>query len=284
MDIAFLGIGLMGKPMAERLIDADHRLFLFNRTPAKTIPLAEKGATVVENSYAAIEQAECVVTMLSDYPAICDMLFSKGDFDWKGKTVIQMGTVLPSESCALKNRIEAHHGFYVESPVLGSRDKAEAADLIVLVGATPQQFQQLLPLLKSFGPDPRYIGEVGKASALKLALNQLIISLICAFSLSFGIVERSGVDMDEFMAVLRESSLYAPTFDKKLPRIRNRDFNDPNFPIRHMLKDVNLILSQAHVCGLEDSVLQAVKKLLVCAVNAGLEDQDYSGVFKMITP
>ena len=86
-----------------------------------------------------------------------------------------------------------------------------------MVGGTEAQFATLALLFRSLGREPRLIGAVGKAAALKLALNQLIASETLAFALSLGLIRRAGVSVDTFMAILRESALYAPTFDKKLP-------------------------------------------------------------------
>ena len=274
----------MGRPMAERLIAAGHRLFLFNRTRDKALPLQEQGAVVADCARDAAGQAECVILMLSDYQAVCDTLFVQENLDFSGKTVIQMGTILPGQSLALKERIESGCGSYFEAPVLGSRDKAAAGQLIIMVGSTRRQFDCFRSLLENFGPDPKYIGHTGKAAALKLALNQLIISLISTFSLALGMVERSDVRTEDFMAVLRESALFAPTFDKKLPRISGRNFENPNFPVRHMLKDVRLILEQAASLGLDTGLLREVERILRQAVDQGLGAQDYSAVSKVIIP
>jgi 3-hydroxyisobutyrate dehydrogenase-like beta-hydroxyacid dehydrogenase len=285
MKIAFLGIGLMGKPMVEQLILAGHRLFLFNRTKEKALPFAALGAKVFDSAQEAVAEAEAVILMLKDAEAIERVLFlDKEKSDLTGKVVIQMGTILPAESCALEQQVRDHHGEYLECPVLGSRDKAQVADLILMAGSTEQQFERFLPLFKCFGQDVRRVGRVGQAAALKLALNQLIISLTSAFCLSEGMVEKAGVKIEDFMEILRQSALYAPTFDKKLQRILRQDFSDPNFPVKHMMKDVGLILAQARTNGLDVSLLESISSILARAVDQGLGEQDYSAVSRIINP
>ncbi|MEO1006465.1 MAG: NAD-binding protein, partial [Cyanobacteria bacterium J06638_38] len=146
------------------------------------------------------------------------------------------------------------------------------------------QFDKYSELLKHYSPEPMYIGEVGKAAAIKLALNQLIPSLISTFSLSLSLVQHLGVDVEQFMEVLRKSAIYAPTFDKKLPRMRDRDFTNPNFPTKHLLKDTNLIIQQATELGLNTSHLQGVKQVIETALSMGLDDLDYSAIYNAINP
>jgi 3-hydroxyisobutyrate dehydrogenase len=221
MKIAFLGTGLMGRPMAERLLSSGHLLVVYNRTREKAEPLAAAGAEL-----AATPQA----------------------------------------------------------PGLGSTPQAREGNLVVMVGSTEDQYERWLPVLERFSPDPLYIGPVGKASALKLALNQLIASLTAAFSFSLGLVRRSLVDVDQFMKILRSSSLFAPTFDQKLPRYLRRDFSAPHFPTRHLLKDVRLVLEEGKSAGLSTEALEGVREIVEKAVAVGLGEEDYSSIYEAVDP
>jgi 3-hydroxyisobutyrate dehydrogenase len=131
---------------------------------------------------------------------------------------------------------------------------------------------------------PTYIGRIGQAAALKLALNQLIAAEIAAFSLSLGLVRRENIDVATFMTILRESALYAPAYDKKLPRLLERDYENPNFSTGHLLKDVRLILDEAEVCGLSTSGLEGVVPLLSRAISEGLGELDYSALYEAVDP
>ncbi len=107
------------------------------------------------------------------------------------------------------------------------------------------------PVLAALGGEPRHLGPVGAALTTKLALNQLIASLTHAFSLSLHLVQRAGVEVEAFMAILRASALHAPTFDKKLPKELADDYGNPNFPSAHLRKDLQLFLQTARGLGLE---------------------------------
>jgi 3-hydroxyisobutyrate dehydrogenase-like beta-hydroxyacid dehydrogenase len=172
MKIAFLGTGLMGEPMALRLLAAGMPMIAYNRTPEKLATLQKAGAEIADAPAAAIRASDYVVLMLSDAPAIAETLFSDiTKSELKGKTVISMSTISPSQSRALCDAAVAAGGEYLEAPVLGSTPEAKAGTLTVMVGATEAQYQRCLPILRYFGQEPRLLGEVGAASATKLALN-----------------------------------------------------------------------------------------------------------------
>ena len=283
MTIAFLGTGLIGKPMAERLIKSGYQLVAYNRTVEKTKPLEKLGATVAENPKKAVESAECSILMLSDANAIQKTLFSE-KIDFQNKTIIQMGTILPEESRNFQEKINTGNGNYFEAPVLGSIPQAQDGKLIVMVGGNQDQYDRWKEVFQSLGEDIHFIGEVGKAAAVKLALNQLIASLVTAFSLSLGIIKRNNIDVELFMNILRSSALYAPTFDKKLPRMLKRDFSTPNFPTKHLLKDADLILNESKRFGLSTNALEGVIDIIKLSLKKGFGETDYSSIYNAVNP
>ncbi|MBW4664056.1 MAG: NAD(P)-dependent oxidoreductase [Chroococcus sp. CMT-3BRIN-NPC107] len=281
MRVGFIGIGLMGLPMAQKLVEAGIELVAYNRTPEKLEPLG--GVKIAQQPADAIIGSDCIMLMLTNASAICSLLLSE---DAKphlaGKTVIQMSTIAPNESMAIAQEVIAAGGEYLEAPVLGSIPEAQSGKLIVMVGGTEAHFERWRDLLQNFGTEILLIGEVGSASAIKLALNQLIASLSTAFALSLGFLERQGASVDIFMQILRQSALYAPTFDKKLPRMRDRNYSHPNFPTKHLLKDTELFINAAQGEGMNISSIEGVKKILEIAITSGFADADYSSLFSAI--
>ncbi|MBD2771833.1 NAD(P)-dependent oxidoreductase [Iningainema tapete] len=283
MKVAFLGTGLMGLPMAQRLLEANVQLIAYNRTPEKLAPLQAAGAEIAAKPYQAISEAEYVILMLTNSAAIYSVLLS--DRSWHtlaGRTVIQMGTITPRESKEIRDAVAAVGGEYIEAPVLGSIPEAKTGKLIVMVGAQQQQYQRHLELLKHFGSNPVLVGSVGTAAALKLALNQLIASLTTAFALSLGFAQREGVNVDTFMQILRQSALYAPTFDKKLQRMLDGNYANPNFPTKHLMKDTDLFIDEAKSVGLNVSSIEGVREILEMAMKMSFADDDYSSLFSAI--
>jgi 3-hydroxyisobutyrate dehydrogenase len=237
---------------------------------------------VAETVPELLSRCSVVITMLTDAAAIQDTLLSPAaQPHLNDRTIIQMGTIAPSESRQIQQAVVAAGGEYLEAPVLGSIPQVQQGSLQVMVGATPEQFQQWRSLLQQWGT-PQRIGPVGAAAALKLALNQLIGSLTAAFALSLGFVQQQGGNVDTFMQILRDSALYAPTFDKKLQRMLDHDYANPNFPTKHLLKDVHLFLQEATIANLQVDSLDGVRKILETACDAGLADADYSALFEAI--
>jgi 3-hydroxyisobutyrate dehydrogenase len=283
VKVGFIGTGLMGQPMAQRLLDAGLSVVAYNRTESKLEPLRESGAEVVNTPEQAIASSDCVILMLTNAAAIREVLLSSTSRQQlSGRTIIQMGTITPTESREISESVIAAGGDYLEAPVLGSIPQVKSGELQVMVGATPELFEKWSGLLKHFGPEPMLIGAVGAAAAMKLALNQLIAALTSAFALSLGFIQKQGVEVEKFMEILRDSALYAPTFDKKLQRMLEGNYDDPNFPTKHLLKDTRLFLSEADSINLNVSSLEGVREILENAQQMGLTDVDYSALFAAI--
>jgi 3-hydroxyisobutyrate dehydrogenase len=255
----------------------------FNRTAEKLRPLEKAGARITDSSASVIAESDCTILMLTNALAIEELVLGSQCRDkLKGKTLIQMGTIGPQESRSLAEAISRAGGEYLEAPVLGSIPEAKAGQLLLMVGSTPAQFEKWGEVLKNFGPEPVHIGPVGSAAALKLALNQLIASLTAAFALSLGFVRSGGVEVEAFMKILRQSALYAPTFDKKLQRMLEGNYENPNFPTKHLLKDTKLFLQEAEALKLDVSSLAGVGKILEKAVALNLGELDYSALFDAV--
>lgn len=283
--VALLGCGLMGQPMGLRLLQAGFPVVAYNRTVARASDLAAAGVTVHSAPAAAVAEADVLVLMLSDAAAIGAVLDDLPAGALDGRCVIQMATILPAESRALAERVRAAGACYVEAPVLGSIPEARDGRLLIMAGAdSDADFARAQPVLAALGETPRHVGPVGQGAALKLAFNQLIASLTAAFSLSLGLVRREGVEVDTFMEILRDSALYAPTFDKKLAKMLSGDFGTANFPVKHLLKDVRLTeraVEDAHLVG---PWLPLLADLLDRAREQGLADADYSAIYTTIAP
>lgn len=284
MNIALLGTGLMGQALTEHLLAQNQNVTVYNRSPEKVAPLAEKGALVAASAQAALESSDFCITFLSDAAAINQVLDSINDAAFKNKMLIQMGTIAPEQSRAINQRIEAVGGHYLECPVLGSLPEARTGTLILMAGGTAENYQHALPLLSLIGSNPKHIGDVGQGATVKLAMNQLIAGLTASFAISLALVEQEHIDIEQFMSIVRDSALYAPTFDKKLDRMLERNFANPNFPTKHLAKDTQLFLEVAEQLGIETCALQGIEQLLDKTLAMGLDNTDYSALFAAVVP
>ena len=285
MNVALLGTGLLGEAVAERLHAAGHSLSVYNRSAGKTQRLRQLGVAVAPTAAEAMSKADVVLLLLADEAAIRAVLLdTKNRSAISGRMVIQMGTIGPAESRSIQAEITRLGGRYVEAPVLGSIAEGKTGTLLIMVGGTPEDYAEWTPLLQTLGSDVRPVGPVGKAAVMKLALNQLIAAEMAAFALSLGLIREGGVDQGTFMEVLRKSALYAPMYDKKLPRLAKRQYDQPNFSTRHLLKDVDLFLAAAQQARLSTEGLQGVRSLLTGTIAQGLGEMDYSALYEQVDP
>jgi 3-hydroxyisobutyrate dehydrogenase len=281
--IGLIGTGLMGSAMAKRLLDRNWDLTVYNRTAEKLAPLTDTKAIIAKSVEEVINNSEYIILMLTDKKSIAEVLFSNNRSpELSDKIIIQMGTIAPRESQDISKQIIDVGGEYLEAPVLGSIPEAKMGELIIMVGGEKALFDRALELLKNFSKEPQYIGAIGRAAALKLALNQLISGLTASFALSLAAISKTGVDIEQFMGILRGSALYAPTFDKKLSRMIDRNYDNPNFPTKHLLKDTDLFLDMAAELDLDSSSLVGIKKIIAKSIELGLAEGDYSAIFEAV--
>ena len=288
MNIGIIGIGLMGHAFVERFQSQGYTVRVFNRTRDAVKDLEESGVVVWSTVEELISASDTIILMVSNADAIREVLSLDQSEDqqpkMQGKTFLQMATISPSQSIAIEADIASPGGRYLEAPVLGSLPEAKAGTLIIMAGGQQPVFDDSLPVLQVLGTSPRYIGQTGSAAALKLAMNQLIAALTAGFSLSLGYAQKNGVEPDVFMDTVRESALYAKTYDKKLEKYLSRDFGKANFSTRHLLKDVRLFIDDARAAGLNTAALEGIEEITRQTVDDGYDVMDYSSIYQTIAP
>ena len=281
MEITLVGSGLLGTAIGERLLARGYRLHVWNRRQERAQALVAAGAQLASSPAEAVAAGELVITVLSDGPITAEVLLNQAGTALPGRLVLQVATIAPAESCDLAIALQQRGARYLETPVLGSRPEALAGCLQVMVGGDLADLERARPVLMALGGEPRHLGPVGAALHTKLALNQLIASLTHSFSLALHVVQQAGVEVETFMAILRESALYAPTFDKKLAKELADDYSNPNFPTAHLRKDLQLFLTAAAALQLETQGLRGLAELLQGATAAGLDELDYSSLHRL---
>ena len=281
MEITLVGSGLLGTAIGERLLARGYRLHVWNRRQERAQTLVAAGAQLASSPAEAVAAGELVITVLSEGPITAEVLLNQAGTALPGRLVLQVATIAPAESCALAIALQQRGARYLETPVLGSRPEALAGCLQVMVGGELADLERARPVLIALGGEPRHLGPVGAALHTKLALNQLIASLTHSFSLALHVVQQAGVEVETFMAILRESALYAPTFDKKLAKELADDYSNPNFPTAHLRKDLRLFLTAAAALQLETQGLRGLAELLERATAAGLDELDYSSLHRL---
>ena len=278
-SVALLGSGLLGEAIGRRLLDQGVALKAWNRTPGRCQGLIEEGAQAAPELSSLAEGCSTVITVLRDGPVTESMVRELGDL--QGGCLMPMGTMGITEIRRLAQQVHNQNGTCLEAPVLGSKPQAANGTLLVMAGGTQELFDQQRPLLDHLSQQPMLVGAIGSGAATKLALNQLIASLTHAFSLSLRLVQQAGVPVETFMAILRPSALYAPTFDKKLQRMLDGHYSDPNFSTALLRKDLRLFLEEATAAGLQIQGLQGLDTLLEQASGGELDSLDYCALHEL---
>jgi 3-hydroxyisobutyrate dehydrogenase len=274
--IGVIGLGLMGRAMAGRLAETGRPVVGYNRTPREV-----ENIECLDDLNAIAERADVLWLMVSDAKACREVLDRLGEPGLRDHLVINSSTIAPEESAELARLVAEAGGDYLESPVLGSIPQAQNGTLQLLLGGDAAVIERHRDLLAALGT-PTHFGEVRSGAAAKLAFNQLIGSLTSAFSMSLGLVQREGVDVDKFMETLRDSALYAPTFDKKLDNMLGHSFDKANFPLKHLLKDIRLFTRSACQQDIDTHLLIGLQHVLEEGVCAGHGNHDYSSLHDTI--
>ncbi|MDX6725990.1 MAG: 3-hydroxyisobutyrate dehydrogenase [Baekduia sp.] len=283
MHIAFLGTGIMGAPMARHIAQAGHDVTVWNRTTDKAAPLAEHGATVAQDAASAVSGAEVIVTMLTDAQGVEDVMSiaapaaAQGTIWWQASTVGIAGTE------ALMALAEQHGLIYVDAPVLGTRGPAENGELVVLASGDPQALETLAPLFDAVGSKTMTLGEAGTGTRFKLVMNHWVLAVTDGIAETLAFAE--GVDLDPslYLEAIKGGSLDIPYAHLKGPGMVRGEL-PVAFPLKHALKDAELIVEAAGRHDLDLKLAAVVRDRYAAAAAAGHADEDMGMVIAAVRP
>ena len=279
MKVAFLGLGIMGKPMAANLARAGHEVKVWNRTP-KEVEGAHKAATPAE----AADGVDVVWMCVADTAAVERVLFAPDGVEGKlrrGMIVVDSSTISPVETLKFAERVRAKGADYVDAPITGSKVGAESAQLIFMVGAAEETLKRLDPLFKVMGKKVVHMGDVGKGQASKISLNLQIAMIYEGFIEGFELATRLGVNPEKFVELVQNTMVRSGVVDYKAPFVLKRDYS-PNFPLRLMRKDLHLVRDASREIDLKLPGLETVVDLYEKAFKAGHGDEDYAATLALL--
>ena len=283
-EIAFLGLGAMGARMAENLLKAGHSVKVWNRSPDRAAPLRKKGASVAETPRAAAAGAEIVISMLRDDAASesvwCDPGTGALAGMGKGAFAVESSTVSLHWERELARRAAGHGAAFADAPVSGTRPQAEEGSLVYLVGASPETFGLLKPVLQSMGSTVHHCGDVGAGIALKLAINLLLGIQGVAMAEALGLIERAGVEIGKAVEIIGTTPVCSPAAKIAARLMVKGDFS-PLFPVDLMEKDLANIAAAAEELSVEAPLSAAARRRYREAMDAGLSQDNYPAVFKL---
>lgn len=281
MKIGFIGLGTMGLGMAQCLLGAGHTLVAYNRTASRGEPLKAKGATLVSTPQEAAADAEVVITMLSDDPAVEEILLGERGAmrsAKKGALLIDSSTVTPGMSRRCAQEAKALGLRFLDAPVTGSRNEAASGKLVFIVGGEKSDYDAAAPLFDVMGQARFYFGPSGSGATVKLCNNAISATVTTAMAESATLVKASGVDQKAALEFLSEHGAFACRLSRnKLPKMFNGDFS-PNFQLKLMAKDVRYFLALANEFHRTTPAIATVGGVLADAAKAGFGDDDIAAV------
>jgi len=280
MKVAFLGLGIMGGPMAANLVKAGHDVTVWNRTPGKTV----EGARIASTPAEAAKGCDVVWTCVSDTKAVEQVLFGDNgvlSVLKPGMIVADSSTILPSASKEFAARIKKAGAEFVDAPVTGSKLGAQSGQLVFIVGGEAAIIEKLKPLLSAMGKQTIHIGENGLGESAKIGMNLMIALIFEGFAEALTLTKKLGVDPAKFLELVGASMVRSGVTDMKGPLIQKRDFS-PHFPLRLMHKDIKLMLEAGAGSGTELPGLKQVEKIYAESANAGQGDLDYAATVEVL--
>jgi 2-hydroxy-3-oxopropionate reductase len=278
--IAFIGLGIMGSPMACHLARAGHTVIGYNRSQDKTAALVAAGGTAADSIEQAVKDADVVATMVPDSPDVESVLLAdNGVFAHAqpGTLVIDFSTIRPDVTVELARR-GAERGLHViDAPVSGGEPGAKNATLSIMVGSSDEDFARAKPILEVVGKTIVHVGPNGAGQTVKAA-NQLIVAgniELLAEALTF--VAAYGVDMQAAVKVLGGGLAGSAVLDQKAPKMLQRNF-DPGFRIELHHKDLGIVIAAARQAGVITPLGALVAQLMASAVANGEGALDHSAL------
>jgi 3-hydroxyisobutyrate dehydrogenase-like beta-hydroxyacid dehydrogenase len=279
MKVAFLGLGIMGNAMARNLVKAGNTVAVWNRTPKKI-----DGARSASSPADAVRDAEVVWMCVSDTAAVERLLFAADGVASTikaGTIVVDSSTISPAATRDFASKLRAKGADYVDAPVTGSKIGAESAQLIFIAGGKQETLAKLEPLFSAMGKKVVHMGETGLGQSAKLAMNLQIAMIYEGFAEALTLAKRLGVQPEKLIELIQASMVRSGVIDYKAQFVLQHDWT-PNFPMRLMEKDLNLVKEAAAQQKLALPGLESVRAVYEKARAAGKSDLDYAATLDVI--
>ncbi|MCY3881227.1 MAG: 2-hydroxy-3-oxopropionate reductase [Chloroflexi bacterium] len=282
--IAFIGLGIMGRPMAGHLQAAGHELFVVRHVSPLPEELLEGGASECATAEEATSRSEVVITMVPDTPDVEEVLFGAGGVAeglQPGTTVLDMSSISPIETKVFAERIAEKGCDYLDAPVSGGEVGAKGASLTIMAGGSGETFERVRPLLELMGANITLVGDVGAGQTCKVA-NQIIVALtIEAVGEALLFASKAGVDPGRVREALMGGFAGSRILEVHGQRMVERTF-DPGFRIALHQKDLGLALQGARALGISLPNAATAQELMNACAAQGWSDLDHSGLVKAL--
>ncbi|KAL3639769.1 Glyoxylate/succinic semialdehyde reductase 2, chloroplastic [Castilleja foliolosa] len=282
--VGFLGLGIMGSPMAQNLIKSGCDVTVWNRTKSKCDPLVSLGAKYKSSPEEVTASCDVTFAMLADPESAVDVACGKNGAASgmsPGKGYVDVSTVDGATSKLIGSHIKSTGALFLEAPVSGSKKPAEDGQLIFLTAGDKSLYETAAPFLDMMGKSRFYLGDVGNGAAMKLVVNMIMGSMMASFSEGLLLSEKVGLDPSVLIEVISQGAINAPMFSMKGPSMI-QSLYPTAFPLKHQQKDLRLALGLAESVSQPTPIAAATNELYKVAKLHGLSDDDFSAVIEAL--
>ena len=280
--IGFIGLGIMGNPMAKNLLKAGYSLTVYDIMPEKVDDLVAAGAQVGSSSNEVAEKSDVVITMLPNSPEVKDaVLGADGVLDGAkpGTILVDMSSIAPLASKEVSERAKEKGVVVLDAPVSGGEPKAVDGTLAIMVGGPAETFEKVKDILAVMGGSVTLVGDIGSGNMTKLA-NQIIVALnIAAMSEAMVLATKSGVDPEKVFEAIRGGLAGSTVLDAKMPLVLEGNFK-PGFRIELHIKDLANALDTAHEVGVPVPLTSVVMEAMQALKVDGKGADDHGGIIQ----
>lgn len=287
MKLGLIGLGHMGAAMASRLLDAGHRLVVFNRTKEKAAPFAARGARVAETPADAARDVDALVTMLADDAAVEEALLGENGAAstlGRGRAHMSSSTISPECSRRLASAHAAAGQRYVAAPVMGRPDVAARGELTIVAAGAPEALETCRPVFEVLGKRTRVVGDrPEKANVVKLGVNFVLASILEVLGEAYALAESHGIDDLTFLEIVNDSMLQSPVIGAYGRRIAEDEFEPAGFRLALGAKDVRLAVETGERAAVPMPLASVLRDRFVAAIAEGFGDDDWSAVGRAST-
>ena len=276
--IGFIGLGIMGRPMALHLVDGGYAVTVWNRTRSKMQALVERGAAAGESPKDVAARSDITITMVADTPDAVDVILgTEGVLHGakRGSVVADMSTISPVATCEIARRLGERGVEMLDAPVSGGERGAIDAALSIMVGGKPEVFERVLPAFQKMGKQIVHLGASGAGQVTK-ACNQLVLSLtLLGVAEALTLARKAGVDPAKVRAALLGGFAQSRVLELHGQRMLDRNF-EPGFRTRLYHKDMGIVMETGRSAGMPLVGGALAAQLYQIAMNQGLGEKDYS--------
>ena len=284
MDVGFIGLGLMGRPMALNLIKAGHRVHVWSRRRESMQPLLDAGAGDCASAAEVARRASITISMVADAPDVEQVTLGPdgvADGARAGHIHIDMSTIAPAAAQSIATRLAARGIVALDAPVSGGEPGAIAATLTIMVGGEAEAFERVQPLFEAMGKSITRIGEAGAGQVAK-ACNQIITGVgVASVAEALNFAAQSGVDGAKVREALLGGFAYSRILENHGQRMLARNFK-PGFKAWMHQKDVRIVMDEAHRLGLALPTAAATMQLFNAMAGSGLGEDDSVALLKLL--